>query len=34
MTRVRSRTAAKVDSIELVVRWWIQCSAGKVGEGH
>jgi hypothetical protein len=27
--RVRSRTVAKVDSIALVVRRWIQCSAGK-----
>jgi len=26
---VRSRTVAKVDSIGLVVRRWIQCSAGK-----
>jgi hypothetical protein len=28
VTRVRSRTVAKVDSIGFVVRRWIQCSAG------
>lgn len=28
VTRCRSRTVAKVDSIGLVVRRWIQCSAG------
>ncbi len=29
VTRCRNRTVAKVDSIGLVVRRWIQCSAGK-----
>jgi hypothetical protein len=29
VTRCRSRTVAKVDSIGLVVRRWIQCSPGK-----
>ena len=29
VTLVRCRTVAKVDSIGLVVRRWIQCSAGK-----
>jgi hypothetical protein len=28
VTRCRSRTVAKVDSIGLVVRRWTQCSAG------
>jgi len=28
VTRWRSRTVANVDSIGLVVRRWIQCSAG------
>ena len=28
VTRCRSRTVANVDSIGLVVRRWIQCSAG------
>ena len=28
VTRCRSRTVAKVDSIGFVVRRWIQCSAG------
>ena len=28
VTRCRNRTVAKVDSIGLVVRRWIQCSAG------
>ncbi len=28
VTRVLSRTVAKVDSIGFVVRRWIQCSAG------
>ena len=29
VTFVRCRTVAKVDSIGLVVRKWIQCSAGR-----
>jgi hypothetical protein len=29
VTRWRSLTVAKVDSIGLVVRRWIQCSAGQ-----
>src|SRR3954464_4153232 len=34
VTRCRSRTVAKVDSIGLVVRRWLQCSAGVVVEGE
>jgi hypothetical protein len=34
VTRVRSRTVEKVDSIGFVVLRWIQCSAGKVEEGQ
>jgi hypothetical protein len=34
VTRCRSRTVAKVDSIGLVVRRWIQCSPGEVVESE
>src|SRR6202165_2322719 len=34
VTRWRSLTVAKVDSIGSVVRRWIQCSAGVVVEGQ